>query len=230
MTSEEASPKDLTKVKKGGGKFAAVTSLFSKYLGFGGKKDSPKKSPKPSKKSKSTPVEEFPGLEQTETLVPLKKVKPPPNRRPPKTALRAKTTEVAPLFPTQPDDQADEEAEVVTTQRKTAAPLVFKGPPKVMQELSNSLNSMNSKNSQESEMKAKLKPSLVSSASSSRSSTSDQPEVQLRNTEIVKNGKSQSCPVEIQPKVRNQRSSDVFTQRLRSHESASDGIENPTSL
>ena len=91
---------------------------------------------------------------------------------------------------------------------------------------------MNSKNSQESEMKAKLsvKPSLVSSASSSRSSTSDQPEVQLRNTEIVKNGKSQSCPVEIQPKVRNQRSSDVFTQRLRSHESASDGIENPTSL
>ena len=229
MTSEEASPKDLTKVKKGGGKFAAVTSLFSKYLGFGGKKDSPKKSPKPSKKEKSkcTPVEEFPGLEQTETLVPLKKVKPPPNRRRPKTALRAKTTKVAPLFLTQPDDQPDEE-EVVTTQRKTAAPLVFKGPPKVMQELSNSLNSMNSKNSQESEMKAKLSVKL--SASSSRSSTSDQPEVQLRNTEIVKNGKSQSCPVEIQPKVRNQRSSDVFTQRLRSHESASDGIENPTSL
>ena len=265
MTSEEASTTDLTKAKKSG-KLSTVTTLFTKYFSFGSsnKKDKdavPKKSPKPAKKpekkSKSTKIEEFAGVEQTETLSQIKRIKPPPNRSRP-TRRFVKSTKVQPLFLTETPDDPDDSPEV--KRKTTKAPLVFKRP-QVMQELSNSLNSMNSinssRNSQTCQSETKIdqkppppalptgkKPSTSSSRSSSTSSSStndnpDECQVKLRKGEItVKNGKSSSCPVpielstsEIKPKVQNQRSSDVFTQRLKSHESASSsGIENPTSL
>lgn len=277
MTSEEASSTDLTKAKKSG-KLSVVTSLFTRYFSSNKKdKDAvPKKSPKPAKKtekkSKTTKVEEFAGVEETETLTQIKRIKPPPNRRRPITR-RSKSAKVQPLFLTEtPIDPDDSEVKI---KRTTTAPLVFKRP-QVMQELSNSLNSMNSslssrksQDSQKSETKiietnadiSKAKPPppslptgkkpVFSSASSSRSSSSSssnnepddklmESQVKLRKSEItVKNGKSASCPVPIEssseeaikPKVQNQRSSDAFTQRLKSHESASSsGIENPTSL
>ena len=263
MTSEEASTTDLTKAKKSG-KLSTVTTLFTKYFSFGSsnKKDkdavtkkSPKQAKKTEKKPKSTKIEEFAGVEQTETLSQIKRIKPPPNRSRP-TRRFVKSTKVQPLFLTETPDDPDDSPEV--KRKTTKAPLVFKRP-QVMQELSNSLNSMNSinssRNSQTGQSETKIdqkppppalptgkKPSTSSSRSSSTSSSStndnpDECQVKLRKGEItVKNGKSSSCPVpiepsEIKPKVQNQRSSDVFTQRLKSHESASSsGIENPTSL
>ena len=145
MTSVETSTKALKSAKKAGFLTSVFTKFFSKKatnenVKSGGAAD--QNSPKVKRKAKSTIVEEF-GIEQTEILSPIKKIKPPPNRRRPMARNVAK---VAPLFESETEAT---EIKVQPYRRSQTQPLVLKRP--IMQELSHSLNSIQSQKSQNSE-------------------------------------------------------------------------------
>jgi len=168
--------------------------------------------------------EEF-GVAETETLQHFAKPKPPRNRRRPRN-----TTKVAPLLSDLQEEPENHENDLEINRqvmRKSTSSLKSSQASKSKEKLNNEINEndieeIDEKQTNQTENGEEvivLRRNVMTELNRSLSSRLAGTKSLCQPTDVLK------------PKTNQNRPSDIFTQRLRSHNhNSQDGIENPTSL
>jgi len=158
------------------------------------------------------------GVAETETLPHFAKPKPPKNRR------TVRPTKVTPILTDLPEEPDENDLEINRKVMKKA--IIVSHVSKSKEDIHNEIN--------ENDIEE------IDSKNDTTEETGDKEVIIMRKnvmTELNRslssrlNGTKSLCQPtdQLKPKTKNNRPSDIFTQRLRS-QTSSDGIENPTSL
>lgn len=221
-----------------------ISSFFSKLIGWSSRENVNKETKQNKKKrltffknknpegqtTKSsfhqTVKEDF-GVAETETLQHFSKPKPPKNRRRPKGV----TTKVTPILTDLQEELDENDLEI--NRASTKKTIVNKSPL-------TSQVSVISESKEHDEVKNEINDNQIEEIENIDKDDDNTEAIVLRKNVMTELNRSLSSRLagtkslcqptdHLKPKTNNNRPSDIFTQRLRSHNS-NDGIENPTSL